>query len=93
MSRLADGSVDMGAALRLLSASGITRVMSEGGPILGATLMRQALADEIIVARSPTTLGDGVPGFVIPMPERYRLAESRTAGCDLIETFRPDPAA
>lgn len=93
VSRLADGSVDMGAALRLLSARGITRVMSEGGPILGATLMQQALADEIIVARSPAALGDGVPGFVIPMPERYRLAESRTAGCDLIETFRPDPAA
>ncbi len=32
VSRLADGSVDMGAALRLLSARGITRVMSEGGP-------------------------------------------------------------
>jgi diaminohydroxyphosphoribosylaminopyrimidine deaminase/5-amino-6-(5-phosphoribosylamino)uracil reductase len=91
VSRRPDGVVDMGAALRLLAARGITRVMSEGGPILGATLMRTGLADEIIVAHSPDALGDGVPGLIEPMPARYRLAESRMAGCDRIETFRPDP--
>jgi diaminohydroxyphosphoribosylaminopyrimidine deaminase/5-amino-6-(5-phosphoribosylamino)uracil reductase len=93
VSRLPDGAVDMGAALRLLAARGITRVMSEGGPILGATLMRAGLADEIIVAHAPAALGDGVPGFIEPMPSRYRLVESRMAGQDRIETFRPDPTA
>lgn len=91
VSRRDDGSVDMGAALRLLAARGITRVMSEGGPLLASTLIRSHLADEIIVAHSPDSLGAGVPGFVEPMPDRYRLAESRLAGRDLIETYRPAP--
>ena len=91
VSRREDGSVDIGAALRLLAVRGITRVMSEGGPILAQTLMTSHLADEIIVARSPDALGAGVPGFIAPMPERYRLAESRMAGRDTLDTFRPEP--
>lgn len=91
VSRRDDGTVDMGAALRLLAARGITRVMSEGGPILARSLIAAGLADEILVARSPDRLGAGVPGFIEPMPARYRLAESRMAGRDAIETFRPEP--
>ena len=42
----AKGGVDLGQALRALSARGITRVFSEGGPRVAARLIATGLADD-----------------------------------------------
>lgn len=88
--RLDDGTLDLGAALRLLAVRGITRVLAEGGPRMAAGLIGAGLADEIVLARSPNMLGAGVPAFATPLPDRYRLATSEAAGPDLFETYRQE---
>jgi diaminohydroxyphosphoribosylaminopyrimidine deaminase/5-amino-6-(5-phosphoribosylamino)uracil reductase len=89
--RMADGSVDIPAVLRLLAVRGITRVMTEGGPTLARTLIDADLADEITLTRSPDPLGDGVPALAGPLPTRYRPVESRLAGRDHVDIFRREP--
>jgi diaminohydroxyphosphoribosylaminopyrimidine deaminase/5-amino-6-(5-phosphoribosylamino)uracil reductase len=60
----AHGGVDLLAALRLLAARGITRVLVEGGPILSAGLLKADLVDEAVVVRSPSALGaDAIPAL------------------------------
>lgn len=86
--RLDDGSVDLASALRLLAVRGITRVMSEGGPTLARTLIDADLADEVILARSPDSLGAGIPALVRPLPDRYLLADTSLVGRDTLQTFR-----
>ncbi|WP_439573732.1 bifunctional diaminohydroxyphosphoribosylaminopyrimidine deaminase/5-amino-6-(5-phosphoribosylamino)uracil reductase RibD [Phreatobacter sp.] len=88
--RLDDGTLDLGAALRLIGVRGITRVLAEGGPRLAAGLIGSGLADEIVLARSPDPLGTGVPAFSAPLPDRYRLAATEPAGRDIIETYRQE---
>jgi diaminohydroxyphosphoribosylaminopyrimidine deaminase/5-amino-6-(5-phosphoribosylamino)uracil reductase len=88
--RLADGTLDLAAALRLLAVRGITRVLAEGGPSMAASLIDRGLADEIVLARSPAPLGGGVPAFGTPLPARYRLAETCSVGEDSFETYRQE---
>ena len=45
----APAGVDLGAALRLLGARGVTRVFSEGGPRVGSRLIALGLADEVVL--------------------------------------------
>jgi diaminohydroxyphosphoribosylaminopyrimidine deaminase/5-amino-6-(5-phosphoribosylamino)uracil reductase len=53
-----DGArLDLRAALGLLAARGISRVFSEGGPRVGAALIAQGLADEMVLFTSPKPLG------------------------------------
>ena len=60
----AAGSI-LRAALRVLGARGITRVFSEGGPRVGAALIAQGLADEMVLFTSPKPLGrKGVEALV-----------------------------
>ncbi len=54
---LAEGRLDLGAALRQLGGRGVTRVFSEGGPRVGAALIAQGLADEMILFTAPRPLG------------------------------------
>ena len=69
--RVGGEQVDLGEALRLLGRRGITRVFSEGGPTVGAALIREGLADEVLLftareAARPT----GPPGAWRPTPSR-----------------------
>ena len=54
---LADGRVDLRAALQLLAARGLTRVFSEGGPRVGSSLIAQGLADEVLLFTGERPLG------------------------------------
>lgn len=89
----ADGRVDLGAALALLASRGITRVFSEGGPRIGAELIRLGLADEIVVFTGPKPLGRGVPALDAPArkkladPACYRLAEDVRIGPDRMRRY------
>jgi diaminohydroxyphosphoribosylaminopyrimidine deaminase/5-amino-6-(5-phosphoribosylamino)uracil reductase len=58
---LSQGLVDLRAALEILAARGLTRIFSEGGPRVGANLIAQGLADEVLLFTGPRPLGrDGV---------------------------------
>jgi diaminohydroxyphosphoribosylaminopyrimidine deaminase/5-amino-6-(5-phosphoribosylamino)uracil reductase len=89
------GRVDLGVALRLLAARGITRVFSEGGPTVGAALLEADLVDTLALATSCTALcEEGVPALA---PKSARLCEERFTqvsaedlGTDRLETFERD---
>jgi diaminohydroxyphosphoribosylaminopyrimidine deaminase / 5-amino-6-(5-phosphoribosylamino)uracil reductase len=53
----AEGHVDLHQALRALSARGITRVFSEGGPMVAARLIALNLADEVALITADKPLG------------------------------------
>ena len=54
---LENGRLSLSAALHALSSRGITRVFSEGGPSIGAALIAQSLADEVVLFTGPKPLG------------------------------------
>jgi diaminohydroxyphosphoribosylaminopyrimidine deaminase/5-amino-6-(5-phosphoribosylamino)uracil reductase len=83
------GNADLGIALALLAARGITRVFCEGGPTLADALIARGFADEMILLRSAKPLGrDGRPGLsagslaALGDSTRYRIAETRMIGQD-----------
>lgn len=51
--RSADGHLDLKAALTVLGKRGVTRLLSEGGPHLGAALVAQGLVEEVVLFTSP----------------------------------------
>ena len=53
----ADGHVDLHQALRALAARGITRVFSEGGPLVASRLIALGLADEVALITAEKPLG------------------------------------
>jgi diaminohydroxyphosphoribosylaminopyrimidine deaminase/5-amino-6-(5-phosphoribosylamino)uracil reductase len=92
--RDAAGRVDLGAALTLLAARGLTRIFSEGGPRVAAGLISQGLADEVIIIAAPEPLGrDGVLGLdadtaaLLGAADHYRLAETRMIGADRLTRY------
>jgi diaminohydroxyphosphoribosylaminopyrimidine deaminase / 5-amino-6-(5-phosphoribosylamino)uracil reductase len=58
------GTLDLGAALALLATRGITRVFSEGGPIVAEALAQQGLADAVIISTADSALAnEGLPAI------------------------------
>jgi diaminohydroxyphosphoribosylaminopyrimidine deaminase/5-amino-6-(5-phosphoribosylamino)uracil reductase len=88
------GRVDLDAALTLLAARGLTRIVCEGGPRVAAALIGQGLADEVMIFTAPEPLGrDGVLGLdadtaaLLGDPQHYRLAETRMIGADRLTRY------
>lgn len=88
------GHLDLGEALQLLGARGITRVFSEGGPRVGEQLAQTGLADEVIVSTSPDRLGaEGVTAVrpalaaLLADPDLYDRVETGLIGRDAFEHF------
>ncbi|WP_020176282.1 bifunctional diaminohydroxyphosphoribosylaminopyrimidine deaminase/5-amino-6-(5-phosphoribosylamino)uracil reductase RibD [Methyloferula stellata] len=88
------GHVDLNAALRLLAGRGITRVLSEGGPHLGAALIAAGIADEVLILTSQKSLGrEGLPALDAAANARladethYRFAETRILGEDRLMRY------
>jgi diaminohydroxyphosphoribosylaminopyrimidine deaminase/5-amino-6-(5-phosphoribosylamino)uracil reductase len=89
-----DGHADLAAALKALSARGITRVFSEGGPRLAARLIALGLADMIVIFTAEKPLGRaGLPALSVAAratladPSRYRLIETATYGADAMRVW------
>ena len=87
--RIGGERVDPGEALRLLARRGITRVFSEGGPTLGAALIREGLADEVLVFTAEKPLGrPGRPALAVEALAalddlaRYVETQGATYGAD-----------
>jgi diaminohydroxyphosphoribosylaminopyrimidine deaminase/5-amino-6-(5-phosphoribosylamino)uracil reductase len=91
----AEGHVDLERALRALAARGITRVFSEGGPMVATRLIALGLADEIALITADKPLGR--PGVVALNPEarstlldrsRYRAVETLDYGPDTMRLWQ-----
>jgi diaminohydroxyphosphoribosylaminopyrimidine deaminase/5-amino-6-(5-phosphoribosylamino)uracil reductase len=85
----AAGRLDLRAALQILAQRGITRVFSEGGPRVGASLIAQGLADEMLLLTSEKPLGRrGVEALspearaILADPGAYRLLAQGLLGAD-----------
>ena len=86
---LVESRLDLGAALKSLAASGFSRVFSEGGPRIGAELIRQGLADEVLLLTGPRPLGRSeVEALSAPArkklddPDCYQLMAQGLLGAD-----------
>lgn len=84
-----EGHIDLAAALAFLGARGLTRVLCEGGPRLGAALIARNFADEVLLLRGDRALGaNGVPALspqsraALANSRRYRLRETGRIGAD-----------
>ena len=90
----AEGHAGLGQALRALSARGITRVFSEGGPRVAARLIASGLADEVVLFTAEKPLGcPGLPALneearvALDDRERYRLVRTAAYGADLLRVW------
>jgi len=90
----AGGRPDLAAALGALGALGLTRVLVEGGGIIGAALLSAGLVDRLYWFRAAMVIGgDGRPvsgplglGSLAAAP-RFRRLAVETVGDDALETF------
>jgi len=87
--RDAKGHLDLKAALKLLGQRGITRVLSEGGPTLGAALIEQGLAEKVVIFTSPRSYeGQGGLAALVAHPRslltqsNWRMSAEGHAGPD-----------
>ena len=90
----AEGHVDLPSALRALAARGITRVFSEGGPLVAGRLIALGLADEVALITADKPLGrPGVPaldpeaGAALLDETRYRPVETLHYGPDTMRVW------
>ena len=89
-----DGHVDLAQAMRALSARGVTRVFSEGGPRVAARLIVSGLADEVALFTAERPLGrPGYPALTddaraaLHDPGRYRLVRTAAYGPDAMRIW------
>jgi diaminohydroxyphosphoribosylaminopyrimidine deaminase/5-amino-6-(5-phosphoribosylamino)uracil reductase len=89
------GRLNLHAVMRALAERGITRLLVEGGPSLEANLMKEGLADEVIIfqarkeVRGATIMPFAPAGLesVTDHPA-YRLFDRRLIGSDRIWIYR-----
>ncbi|MPZ43867.1 MAG: bifunctional diaminohydroxyphosphoribosylaminopyrimidine deaminase/5-amino-6-(5-phosphoribosylamino)uracil reductase RibD [Betaproteobacteria bacterium] len=70
----ADGQVDLAALMAELGTRAINEIHVEAGPILNGALLRERLADEILLYFAPSLLGDRARGM-FDLPELNSLGE------------------
>lgn len=64
----ATGEVDLTAAVRLLGARGMTRILAEGGPATNRRLADAALLDELFLTVTPRLAGVPDPARIVTGP-------------------------
>ncbi|MDR6954427.1 diaminohydroxyphosphoribosylaminopyrimidine deaminase/5-amino-6-(5-phosphoribosylamino)uracil reductase [Ancylobacter sp. 3268] len=89
----AAGALDLEAALRLLAARGITRVMVEAGPRLSTGFLKAGLVDEASLFEAPTLLGrhavDALEGVPLSALDDYlTTVETERHGPDRLRILR-----
>ncbi len=89
VTREASGRLDLHAALQALGKRGITRVLSEGGPMVASELILRGLADEVALFTAPKPFGgQGAPALsqearrALETESKFRLLEEGHAGVD-----------
>jgi diaminohydroxyphosphoribosylaminopyrimidine deaminase/5-amino-6-(5-phosphoribosylamino)uracil reductase len=86
--------IDPGKSLQALAQRGITRLLVEGGPTVAASFLAADLVDEVMLLRSPMTIGadgidavEGLPLTALTASPRLRSGGIERIGADTIETF------
>ena len=94
------GHLDAAALLARLGSLGLTRVLCEGGGSLAASLLSAGLADELVVFSAGLAIGaEGQPGIgalglsSLGDARRFRMAEVRPVGPDVMTRWLASPAA
>ncbi|MET0606140.1 MAG: bifunctional diaminohydroxyphosphoribosylaminopyrimidine deaminase/5-amino-6-(5-phosphoribosylamino)uracil reductase RibD [Beijerinckiaceae bacterium] len=89
-----NGAIDLSDALRLLATRGMTRVFSEGGPVVAEQLAVANLIDDMVVSTSTRRLdAAGVVAIreglarQLGDPNQFSLVSTRSFGADKFETF------
>lgn len=89
------GRVDLSAALGLLGARGLTRLLVEGGGRLAAALLRAGLVDRLIWMGAPVLIGgDGIPAIAnlgldgLADAPRFEHIATEVVGGDVVSHFR-----
>jgi diaminohydroxyphosphoribosylaminopyrimidine deaminase/5-amino-6-(5-phosphoribosylamino)uracil reductase len=90
----AGAGIDLRKALQALAQRGITRLLVEGGPTVAASFLAADLVDEVMLLRSPMTIGadgidavEGLPLTALTASPRLRSGGIERIGADTIETF------
>jgi diaminohydroxyphosphoribosylaminopyrimidine deaminase/5-amino-6-(5-phosphoribosylamino)uracil reductase len=80
----ADGGLNLSAVLRWLGERGVNTVMSEAGPHVAGALVRDGLADRVLLLVSPVAGGDGPPALEgVPKASELHDVRVRKLGADL----------
>jgi diaminohydroxyphosphoribosylaminopyrimidine deaminase/5-amino-6-(5-phosphoribosylamino)uracil reductase len=89
-----EGHVDLKAALKALSAHGVTRAFSEGGPAIAGRLIELGLADDVVIITAEKPLGlPGQPSLgdearaTLADPARYALVDRVAYGPDAMRRY------
>lgn len=95
---LAGRQVDPASVCAALGAAGLTRVFCEGGGALAAALLGAGLVDELVGFTAGLALGaEGQPAIgamglsALAEAERFRLAELRAVGGDVLHRWLKAP--
>ena len=88
------GHLDLNAALRILAAEGVTRILSEGGGQIAAALVKAGLVDEIQQISAGKLLGGDARAATgalhlsqLAAAPLFRLKDHRTLGDDLLSRW------
>jgi diaminohydroxyphosphoribosylaminopyrimidine deaminase/5-amino-6-(5-phosphoribosylamino)uracil reductase len=88
------GHIDLTKALCDLGHRGLTRIFSEGGPTVAASLLDDGLVDEVALFTAAKPLArEGVPTLppsaraVLDDTNRFRLAETAQIGQDRLRLY------
>jgi diaminohydroxyphosphoribosylaminopyrimidine deaminase/5-amino-6-(5-phosphoribosylamino)uracil reductase len=86
--------LDLSAALKALSARGITRLMVEGGPSVAASFLQADLVDEAALFHGPDAIGpdgidalEGLPLAALTRSPRLARYDTQQFGPDTVEYF------
>lgn len=89
------GRVDIKAALNLLAAQGITRVLVEGGAKLAASLFKKNHVDRLVWFHAPKVIGNsGISAIgdlervTLAKIPHFRRESVRALGEDIVEVYR-----
>jgi len=91
----AAGGIDLAAALGMLGARGLTRLLVEGGGRLAAAFLRAGLVDRLIWINAPMLIGaDGIPAVAdlglatLANAPRFEHVATEILGADVLSHFR-----
>jgi diaminohydroxyphosphoribosylaminopyrimidine deaminase/5-amino-6-(5-phosphoribosylamino)uracil reductase len=90
----AGGHIDLPSALSLLAQRGVTRVFSEGGPLVAAALIDADLVDDVFIIRGEKPFGRaGLPALDagsrahLADPMRFRAVDPVRLGADRLAHY------
>jgi diaminohydroxyphosphoribosylaminopyrimidine deaminase/5-amino-6-(5-phosphoribosylamino)uracil reductase len=92
--RVQDGQLDMADVMQRLGAFGLTRVFSEGGSAIAASLLAADLVDQLVGFTAGVVVGaEGLPGIGamslarLRDAQRFDLVEARAVGPDVMHRW------